>query len=636
MHWTKVEFENWGPYVGQHSVDLGPHIYAVQAEHADDPERSNWLGKSWFLAVMSMLITGEKPEACETADSWITDGQSEGKLKGTLDDGTVVERTRKRGKSTQLIVTLPGEKPAKQKRAQELLYSHIGLTDDDLFASCFIEQKQIARLISSDPADRTTIVNGWLELEPVQDAEAYVRGKVSTLIKEETALLAQTGAEPEAGGLEDWPKLAMLEDEHAVLREQSTAKRDQVKGIIDHRTHMMQAAEFERLSDEGKLLRSEVDAFVAPDVEQATANTKQLGQAMSLTDDRKRQLEELTDGSWDSKCPLTCEECPVPDEVNGRRGQFATELETTTAEYEVAYGDWDDANTAVKAAHNANTHQEVRKGRLVQLRTKATPLLASVDYVAEHGAAEDPDALYAELDVLTQQMELNMAHQTQLKSDIADRTDWEKSQAEGKQRRGELAKEIQTHREALAVLGRQGAQRAIAEAALLTIEQGANALLERAEIDLSVAVAWSREGRGLATHCDQCGAVYPASQKVKECGNCRATRGPKLVEKLAITPSDRSGAADDICGLAFQLSASAWLRAQRNAGWSSALIDEPFASLDKANSRAMAQHLHALVRGDYAFQQGFLVAHDSEVMAALPARVLITADATGSRVRVAV
>ena len=86
----------------------------------------------------------------------------------------------------------------------------------------------------------------------------------------------------------------------------------------------------------------------------------------------------------------------------------------------------------------------------------------------------------------------------------------------------------------------------------------------------------------------------------------------------------------DIAGLVSQLSASSWLRGKRGASWASACIDEPFASLDKVNSRSLGVHLNALIRGDNDFDQGFLVGHDAAAMESLPARIMIHGSADGA------
>jgi hypothetical protein len=143
-------------------------------------------------------------------------------------------------------------------------------------------------------------------------------------------------------------------------------------------------------------------------------------------------------------------------------------------------------------------------------------------------------------------------------------------------------------------------------------------MLRECGIDLSVEVLWSREGEGLAKTCDGCGAPFSTSQRVKSCERCGAVRGPLLVNRLEIQLSDRSGAAEDLVGASLQLAASTWLREERAAAWSVALLDEPTSQMDASNRRAFMTHLAGMLSGRYGFRQAMVVSHHSEISTMLP------------------
>jgi hypothetical protein len=191
--------------------------------------------------------------------------------------------------------------------------------------------------------------------------------------------------------------------------------------------------------------------------------------------------------------------------------------------------------------------------------------------------------------------------------------------------------ERKTKLERTGVLVYKAAQRVVAEGSMVTIEQGTNGVLNDSGIDLGVRITWAREGAGLAKSCDQCGAAYPTSAKVKVCSVCGGTRGKHMVEKLEIGTTDISGAADDLAGIAIRLAASRWLRARRGVAWSMCAIDEPFGSLDGANKRALSTHLTTMLLGKYGFEQAFVVAHDRGLMDALPNRIELIGDQEGTR-----
>ncbi len=632
---TALTMHNWGPFKGTHSLELDATVYAVVAEHETDPERSNWMGKTWFLSAMLFALTGQKPESCKVEDDWITHGEAEGWVEFEADDGTNVKRSRKRGHSTQLMVRLNEGKAQKQAVAQENLYDAMGLDGADLLATSFIQQKQIARLILADPSERTAIVNGWVDLEPLERAETWLREGLNKLLAEERKLAAESeSADSLSEGAPDASDLHEAETDLAKLTSERDEMSNDVSALAQWKTHADHSEEFERIRTEGRELKATCDATETPDAKPLELARSKTIEAKATALDRQYQLRELVQDEWDGKCPLTCQDCPESTAVRAIGASMELELTEADVLVEEASGAEDDARIALNSAtQQINTHER-NKIRLVDLRKRAQRHLKSAQYIDEHGAPPDEKARDEELHALHREVDECSELVVKIRLQIT-RTDEESKAAERRAKRlSELQTKMRTHREAIAIVGRLGAQKEVAESALGQIRRGANDLLGQSGIDLTVDVSWAREGRGLATHCDACGAAHPKSQKVKTCAICGAERGPKLVEKLDIVPSDRSGAADDICGLAFQLAASSWLRTKRGASWSSTCIDEPFAALDAANSRALGVHLHAMIRGSYAFDQGFLVAHDPQAMESLPARIQITGGPNGASLEV--
>jgi DNA repair exonuclease SbcCD ATPase subunit len=111
-------------------------------------------------------------------------------------------------------------------------------------------------------------------------------------------------------------------------------------------------------------------------------------------------------------------------------------------------------------------------------------------------------------------------------------------------------------------------------------------------------------------------------------------RGPKLDEKLDFALSDRSGAAEDLAGFHLQVATAAWLYGRRGVPWRVIAVDEPFGALDEAHRRSMGVHVVGLLRTRYAFEQAFVIAHDTASTDAMPARIRIIAGRDGSRIEV--
>lgn len=633
MHIRQLSLTNWGPYYDEHTIDLRDTVYAVQAEHEEDPDRSNWLGKSWFLGAIRFLLTGVKPESCATEDDWISRGEKLGGVVGEFSDGTTIRRTRTLGKSTQLEVTIRGQGTSKQKQAQLEIYRLIGMDHDDLMATSFVEQRQIARLVLADPAELTKIVNGWLELEPLQKAEEWLKQELVKLLARDKELSLRVTAFDVASAEVALVRTETAEEKVKALKRERS-KLTEGPDLSDWHRHAERAQSFQEIKAAGIALKRQVDLIKVVDLPALEKRRDEAAAARGAARDREYQLRELVGDQWDGMCPKTCEACPAQAQVKAIGASMQIELNEAEVLLDQTDERFQSLDEALTKARQAEADRRQKTSLLEHYRGQGLALLDSVDEIEQRGAPPDDtevreklaildgDLAVAERELVTALVELERIEQAQQASTMATKA------------RKALERPIRLHQEAIAVVGRKGAQKEVAERVLGEVQTRANRLLLNAGIDLQVQVNWSREGDGLASHCDMCGASYPKNLSQKVCAICEAPRGPKVIEKLSLVPSDRSGAADDIAGLAFQLAASSWLRAKRSAAWAVACIDEPFGQLDQANSRALSTHMHAMIRSNYAFEQGFLVAHDAAVMSALPSRVQIVGSVRGSTLRV--
>jgi hypothetical protein len=545
MYLTELTLKNWGPYYGEQTVALTDTVYAVQAAHHQDADRSNWLGKSWFIGAIRFLLTGVTPSSCPNEDGWISWGEKEGLVTGKLSDGTTISRRRALGKSTQLVVSVPGYEEARQDRAQELLTKLVGMDDSDLVATSFIEQRAIARLVLEDPAPRAKIVNGWLQMDPLQRAEDWLREQLNVHLK---ALAALGSTDHKIGELnEAIDDAEELLEEVVRLRALHQADRQklitQQQQLSTHRLHFTRASRFPTVQAAGKRVKAELDKLSSlPKGELTTleANVERWLQLRSRTADRQYQLRELVQGDWDGTCPKTCEQCPVKGEVKALGASMEVELSQVESQLDEEAGSLDEAKLKLEG-HRAKLSERDRLEReIVRLREEATELLPSIDYIEEHGVPEEEGDLDTRARQVDEAYQSSVSKEAEVSSTLKLlRSAHQQAQA-GSGKREKLDALIRTTQEALAVVGRQGAQREVAEGALSKIERGANRLLQEAGIDLEVKVSWARDGKGLATHCDACGAAFPKSQAAKVCAICNAARGPKVVEKLTTSQASRS------------------------------------------------------------------------------------------------
>lgn len=628
---SALTLENWMRYQGKHALALGTGTYGIVARYTADARRSNWAGKTAVLEAIRFALFGV--HRFDREDDWITHGEDHGSVTVTLSDGVTVERARKRGSPTRLKVTSAGG-VSTGAAAQAVLDDHLGLDEDTFARTCWFGQKGFSQFVLDTPAVRLERVEAWLRLGRLRDALDTARDTFRGRLGEEAAAVAalqqQQGA---TAGVDVDDLRRRLDDarEAARVAEAALDRGLELRRQAAEATAALQRQhDYDALVAQGKSVAQQLRAHeqglaqliaaMPPDVEaRHEAAVQEAGVAQQ---NYVRQLRLVNEG-FDGECPVTCEACPAKAAV-----QQTLAERKLTAEHQ--YLVLRQARAAANALHEQISDRATMQAmidsdvRLLNaLRQQARAMMPQVQAIPSP-PADVPDVAalrYTQTEAIRQverlegelrQWETAVAQQEQLQAILDQR----------RRARAEAAVVVEIFRTAM---------RKIAETALSDIEADANGILQDAGIPLVVSVQWTRTGSGLATHCAECGQSFPTSAKVKHCSACHTPRGAKQVERLDITLSDRSGAAEDLAGAALQLAAWDWVRTDRALGWGVAFLDEPFGALDATNRQSFAAALQAMLRR--RFQQAFVVAHHDDVLDALPCRLQVTATEYGSTVQ---
>lgn len=633
-----IELMNWGPYIGSNKLILSNTIYGVIGEHESDKGRSNWLGKTWFLSAIRYVLYGTKPDHVINEDMCITRGEKEMGIILELDEGMVISRSRKRGKSSQLTVVAVDGSESRQQTAQDIIDKYIGMNQGDFIASCFIGQKQISKLILDRPADRTKVVNNWFNLEPLQKSFEIQKEDLGKLLDNAQSL--EIRKQVILGQYDDLDQQVIMKRIKGIDSQIKScdvkikAINDELDTLDEWIEHDVKAKEYDKIVEEGKLLAAEIKEynFDASKSKKLKARRDEIYIKYQKARSEYVTLQGLQSGEdeFDGVCPVMQKECPAISEVNDLVRHAIDEVGVAEIKADELQATYEKVNSRL----NKYDKFKSKRDRMDMLRQRVIELSDSHVYIRDHGRPDDSSKLVDEREAHVVKQHTLRSDKGSLEQKLGDHRKHKTELDDITKKLDKLNKQIAIAHEALAVFGRNGVQKTIAEGALKEIESDANLSLINAGIDLSITVTWSRIGQGLATHCESCGFSFPASRKIKECSVCHTTRGPKIVHELDIIPSDRSGAADDIAGLEFQLSAARWLRTDRGSDWSVVFIDEPFGALDKTNSRLLSNYIHSMIRNQYSFNQGFIVAHDTEITSSLPSIIKVIGSDKGSRLEV--
>lgn len=651
---ARIVLKNWLRFRGEHDLKLEAKAYAIVAQKEGEEERSNWQGKTGFVEAVPFCLWGHHRH--EYDDDWITDGEDEGAVRLEFDI-VVVERSKERGKPTKLHVRVDGFGEAKGDEAQKLIDEHVGLSYEDFVRGPYVEQKKTSWFVLAKPAERIRLAAQWFRFAPVQEGEKILRERSRAAAEEIDRLRVKASehhralsaaAEPfglvglseadltSASAARVGEATAELEVAEAELKVEE-AKRDRA---LAARSGARDLERYEELVMGGQLLKAQVDAM-DPEVElSGQAEKLKRKRDESLGKERTafqevRQFESVSLGKFDGRCPIAGRQCPVAGEINADRTTSSSKLREAQEAYAAAKQEADRDDEAMRAANAKLRKRDDEVKRLEAMRAEARRLKPIAKKAAEDGAGPAYDEALVEA-VSSAKVKVTAAREKlwqaqQLSKAIAAHASTAKAILEEVKAK---EKAFTTVREALAIWGRNGAQRRIAEKNLRQIQDGANGMLSDCGIGLRQEVSWAHEGKGLAESCEDCGVPFGRSAKVKDCGSCGAKRGPNVEHALKLKLSDRSGAAEDLCGISFQMSAARWVRADRKAGWDTAFIDEPFGSLDPANSRAVASHVASMLSARYGFRQAFVITHRPETNDAFPGRIEVVGGPRYSTVRV--
>jgi DNA repair exonuclease SbcCD ATPase subunit len=632
-----VRLRNWKRYKGEHEVELTGGVYALVARAEEDPERSNWLGKTSFIEAVWYGLTGDVP-ADATLDGVVSHGEPDMSVELEFDDGVFLARDRDVArKQSKLTLCLPdGDTETKWTgdAAQDELYRRIGMGKKDLKATCFVRQKQMDKLVTDDPADVTAAINGWLDMARVEKAAALAAAgatkaeqDLERLAVELNTAQATLSVEPLAESLA--AEVTRLEGELADYQAAQEQRVQHAKLDGEWRLAQQRCEQYRLAQERVAKQREALESFARVNRELLGANVvgwcqreaDERAALVVIANEEERNARTVAAGQFDGACPVAGIDCPAKDRINAGRTEACARHEKARAAARLAQ------DALAKARGALAPYQEAARSR---------DRLAAEAGAAERALPKQPPPDPGPRPV---EPEIPMGGADAARQ-LADYQAAQRRRAELEPRVEKLTAALEdaravaeAHRLAQRVLGRKGVQRVIAQRACVVLEHGANERLVTAGVDLRLTLAWGRETQVLETTCSACGQAFPKSARVKECARCGEQRGNKSDERFHVERSSSSGAADDLAGLALQLSAASWLRRARGCPWGVLVLDEPFGALDPHHRRALAASLTRMVGAEYG--QAFVVAHDRETLDALPRRLLVTASGPWSRIEVA-
>lgn len=657
MKIERLELFNWMPFAGRQALELPAGPIAVTAVYKGNPRRSNWAGKTALLEAIEWCLFNVHRKRYE--DDVIHGKENEVSVRIVLTGDVVVERSRRRGKATQLLVTIGGV-GFKKKEAQKKITELLGFTGDDYRATICFAQGDTSAIVDRTSGERRKVVGQWLELEAWLRVTSRIRVKARDTTKAIQAaratLKALEGHVDEHGYLPDEEhttgdavadRAAAMEAVNARLAKVQGEIADlekQLEDVSEMEIARLDRIRYDKLVDEAKELRDKIKAAdphaLKVRLELATETASGLDAKLAVARSAYDDAASLKRDGFDGTCPVIRDACPAAEAVREN-------VDAAQKRYDDARETFTTASTAADEGRREKRAAETEERTLDRDRTRYKELVAEIKKLKPSAERFDAEAELEADKVQTLRNEIGVKknaereitrEQVTLEARARRIVTTEEDIARVGEQIEELEKTAQINAVALRCVGPSGVPARIAEASLSQLEDRANALLVSS--GLSFTFAWDRETRDLTPTCFECGYTYKG-KKDKSCPACGAERGMKRADELEILVDDGSGEIEDVkaksggakvlIGAAIRLGAGLMLRELRASPAAWAQVDEPFGPLDAENRATLAQTFAGML-GAVGLEQAFVVSHDSALLDALPSRLEIVREGSVSTV----
>lgn len=630
MWLTGVRLTNWCRFRGTHELELVPGVHAIVARDSEDPRRSNWRGKTSFLAAIRWALFGSRVLDVQQLDDLVSRGEDEASVELEFSNGAFVSRARKRGSSKRDLRFERGELRADGDGAQVLVAELVGMRESDLLTTAWSEQSRLSVLVDASSTESTEAFGGWLGLERLDRAIVAIvereldeaDAEVETLARRIEGLreLADSEAIVE---LKREVRELELEDARVVRVRAEWA--DAVQKIVERRLlSSLLAKRDEILEGIERLERASKEQ--TPELAGLKAAERSADEELSKARHARDGLEAAAGGTFDGACPVSVGfRCPAVVEINSRRRENERALNLATRDVEFSNERLRQARKNLEIPLAAEREREraewlaaSRRKELAKIEHEIANLEMTgvLPWRADEKAPEDPPERPERL--AGARSDLNFR-----KSARAAFEEHESSLATAK-------RNLKVAAAAASVL--EATRRRSLERVVAVARDRANEILRSAGVELAVRDRWTRETGSLAIRCRVCGKAFAKSAREKTCLGCGAERGLKQRQEFCWELSDRSGAARDLVGLALRCGAFRFLREARGSDFSIGAFDEPMSQLDEANREAIGRHLQRMFGA--TFEQVFVADHHVGFTDAISRKIVITGSGKWSSVGV--
>jgi len=177
------------------------------------------------------------------------------------------------------------------------------------------------------------------------------------------------------------------------------------------------------------------------------------------------------------------------------------------------------------------------------------------------------------------------------------------------------------------MFGKNGIPSQEIENAFDEVEDDINFVLERWNTTLQIEFQPDRELQMWEDYCIQCGWQFPKSTRTRTCESCDADRSKKRKDELQLRVLENgvdegfhmeSEGGKTMVSLSVRIGMTRLKQRQNHSRFNVLFLDEPDASLDKANKKAFVRLITKTLIKEFGFEQIFWISHDKEIQESIP------------------
>ena len=672
MSWVldKVIFENF-MRIRKSEIDI-PHsgVIGILAKGSDDPDRSNFLGKSSVPEGIKYALTGDSRASKET--ELIHHGQESMYVELQFvnleksGEKVVIKRGRDIKNNGLLEFTSNLESGDKKQDAQKRIDDFLGMSKSDFDMTVFFKQAEINQFMSLSPTAKKKLLMEWQKNDHWQEFEKKVLEDIKAKKEELRDIRIKIdNLNTDVGDMEE------IEDEYASSKIKLSTFKTTYKNLTEKIEEMESGFKFsasdfqeakremERLKRESGPLKEKSNRVV--EIDRAISNTdgtllKDYDMLSEIRDDWVMKSGELNDLKHKIKsnldrfkkiemsnsglCPIIDEPCDrivfTIDQISNMR----KEINALKEEYNKGKIESDKIESRVHAIE-----QEYKKySRLKEEKLK-------LGDIEKDKRQFKKDLIKAKevMEGFDRDLELKIKEIKQERSDIQDKIDELnkrmgylesiKNTVEKNEEKAEKLREEYQEKNVLLedlnylafTFGKNGIPSLEIENSFEAIEEEMNYNLSLLG-DIQVEFKPDRELNKWEENCLACGFKFPKGYKKTECRECNTPRRKKRKDELTLSVIENgnemsfdmcSGGLKTLVSMSIRTALTQLLRRQNKCNSNMLFLDEIDSALDKTNKEKIVYLITNVLHKKLGFSQIFWISHDKNISHNVPYTLLV-------------